>query len=232
MGGPAGGRGAGLPVAGRVTPADVEGLMGIIPVFHAYTDPEDRGLREPHSGGESSDGWRRRALQAEADLIAGRALLAHCSVVLAERTVERDAARAALEEAEAGIDARHAEITAMQQECDRRAAETGLYCREKALRDRADEAEGKAAQYQIDWVAAKHEFGDAVAKLRANLVAMTAKRDAIFEEATATGRDLFLATAVLQDAKQHDSDITFAALHVWIQVNRAAWLAWSERKPT
>ena len=28
--------------------------MGIIPVFHAYTDPEDRGLRKPHSGGESS----------------------------------------------------------------------------------------------------------------------------------------------------------------------------------
>jgi hypothetical protein len=177
---------------------------------------------------ESSDGWRRRALQAEADLIAERALLAHCSVVLAERTVERDAARAALEEAEAGIDAQHAEITAMQQECDRRAAETGLYCREnRALRDRADEAEAKAAQYQIDWMAAKHEFGYAVAKLRANLVAMTAKRDAFFEEATATGRDLAAARAVLDSATV--IDIT-PIKGVKLLVGRAPWRAWQGRQ--
>ena len=170
----------------------------------------------------------RAANQHETDLIAERALLAHCSVVLAERTVERDAARAALEEAEAGIDAQHAEITAMQQECDRRAAETGLYCREKALRDRADEAEAKAAQYQIDWMAAKHEFGDAVAKLRADLVAMTAKRDAIFEEATATGRDLAAARAVLETARDLPED---GPAPQWlIQVDRAAWLAWQARQ--
>jgi hypothetical protein len=37
------------------------------------------------------------------------------------------------------------------------------------------------------------------------------------------------ALAVLENAKQHDSDITFAAPNVWIQVDRAAWLAWQGR---
>ena len=35
---------------------------------------------------------------------------------------------------------------------------------------------------------------------------------------------------VLTTAKQHDSDITFAAPRMWIQVDRAAWLAWQGRQ--
>jgi len=42
--------------------------------------------------------------------------------------------------------------------------------------------------------------------------------------------DLAAARAVLHSAKQHDSDITFAAPQVWIQVDRAAWQAWQARK--
>jgi hypothetical protein len=74
-------------------------------------------------------------------------------------------------------------------------------------------------------------------QLKADLAAARAERDeanALVDDLRAAGTRMnatcIAARAVLQDAKQHDSDITFAAPNVWIQVDRAAWLAWQERQ--
>lgn len=67
----------------------------------------------------------------------------------------------------------------------------------------------------------------------ADLAAMTAKRNALFEEATKMGRDLAAARAVLDGSSEVLGDIAVTMTnedeYALVEVVRAAWLAWKER---